>query len=90
MNSLEKIYKNISTGTTVCIKYKDGKVERVKEAKAYSLVKEGLASYISRTEYRNLTKTKKVEVVSVVETEDQMVHRKRKEIRTDDKNQFKK
>lgn len=44
-----------------CIKYKDGKVTRVDDVKAESIVKQGLANYCPKSEWKT-TKEVKVEV----------------------------
>jgi hypothetical protein len=67
-NNLEKYYNNKTQGS-VCIKYNNGKIERVKVGVAHLKVIKGVAKYCSKEEWKKSRGVqKKKEEVAPVET----------------------
>ena len=52
-----------------CVKYSNGRVQKVLEYKAYTDVTNGLATYITKTEYKNVMKNGNVAEENVVEVQ---------------------
>lgn len=52
MDGLQKLYLSKQNQKSVCIKYKNGTVERLKEGKAYDFVAQGSAVFCSKTEWK--------------------------------------
>ena len=85
MNKLESTLKN--TNRLINVKLNNGEVKRINEYDAYMIVKDGKASYTSKTEYKKFIGTfeKKEEVTEVIENEPKTKRGKNSKKETNDK-----
>ena len=79
MTALDVALRN--TKKKVCVKYINGKVEKVTLLKAVNLVKEASAGYITKSEYKKVTGEKPENVIREVLVQDvhEHVHEKAKD-----------
>ena len=93
MTVLENYFKNKSNSKLICVKLYNGTVDRVKESKAYQIVKDLSGEYCSKSVYDDYARVpenkQKIDAAKNIEVANEEAnvkeHLKRKEIRANDK-----